>query len=83
MKYIFTILIFNFLGANAAFAALPDGKVHLMLKEKTLVVSVDKGFHINTEAPAKVSTIIRPLIIKAAELKPKSLKFEIVSLLNE
>ena len=52
MKTILSILVL--LLGSVSFARLSDGKAHLKLQGDEIVISVDKGFHFNKEAPAAV-----------------------------
>ena len=52
MKTILSLLVL--LVGSVSFARLSDGKAHLKLQGDEIVVSVDKGFHFNKDAPAAV-----------------------------
>lgn len=77
------LFLLLFLGLNSAFSAMSDNKVHLKLNDQQIEVNTDNGFHINQEAPAKISVINSSEIIKPKKIDHNFMSFDITNVYNQ
>lgn len=70
---LFLIVIFSF---NTALAAMSDSKVHIEINKTQLEAKTDPGFHINQEAPAKLTIIANNSVLKPTSLTSNFLSFD-------
>ncbi len=77
----FLVMAQTYSGISTSLAApLSEGKVHFSLTSDTqLAVTIDQGFHINQEAPAKILGQ-KGLILKPETLSAKAMSFDLTSL---